>query len=73
MPDSRQFLTKVSGTPYPVEKFATEALDAVERDEGIIVIPARARMMWRAYRLAPGLTDSVSARMMAEARRTKPR
>ena len=48
-PDLREFLTKISGTPYPVEKLAKETIDAVEDNEGIVVVPARARVMWRAY------------------------
>ena len=72
MPDTRQFLTRISGTPYPVEKLATETLDAVEKNEGVIVIPARARAMWRALRLAPWLANSVSDRVLVEARKSKP-
>jgi len=73
MPDTRDLLTRAAGSPYPAEKLASDALDAVDDNVAVIVIPARARMTWRAYRLAPGLADSVSARMMVEARRTKPR
>ena len=70
--DSRKFLTKASGRPYPVDKLATETLDAVEDDVGVIVIPARARMTWRAFRFAPWLADSPVAKFLAEARATKP-
>ena len=71
MPDVRQFLTKISGGPYPVDKLVTETLDAVERNVGIIVIPGRARAMWRAYRLAPWAAGSVTKRFLAEARESK--
>jgi NAD(P)-dependent dehydrogenase (short-subunit alcohol dehydrogenase family) len=73
MPESRKFLTKISGTPYPVEKLAAETLDAVEDDVGVIVIPARARFMWRGYRWAPWLADSLTASLLAEARASKPK
>jgi NAD(P)-dependent dehydrogenase (short-subunit alcohol dehydrogenase family) len=73
MPDTRKFLTKISGTPYPVEKLATETLDAVEGDVGIIVIPGRARAMWRAYRFMPWAAESLSQKVLAEARKSKPR
>jgi NAD(P)-dependent dehydrogenase (short-subunit alcohol dehydrogenase family) len=73
MPDSRKFLTKISGKPYPVEKLAEETLDAVDDDVGIIVIPARARMMYRAYRFAPWLAEGTTAGLLAEARKTKPK
>jgi NAD(P)-dependent dehydrogenase (short-subunit alcohol dehydrogenase family) len=71
-PDLRKFLTEISGTPYPVDKLAEETLDAVEDDVGIIVIPARARLAWRASRWVPALAESVVTRMVADARKTKP-
>lgn len=71
MPDMRGFLTKISGTPYPVDKLATETLDAVEDNVGIIVIPGRARAMWRAYRLAPWAASAITRRLLAEARASK--
>jgi NAD(P)-dependent dehydrogenase (short-subunit alcohol dehydrogenase family) len=73
MPDMRQFLTKISGVPYPADKLAREALDAVERNVGIIVIPGRARAMWRAYRLAPWAAHAVTKRFLAGARGSKGR
>jgi hypothetical protein len=72
-PDLRKFLTEASGTPYPVDKLAEETLDAVSRNVGVIVIPARARMMWRASRWAPGLADMAGAKLLANARKTKPK
>jgi NAD(P)-dependent dehydrogenase (short-subunit alcohol dehydrogenase family) len=71
-PDLREFLTKLSGTPYPVDKLATETLDAVEKNVGIIVIPGRARAMWRAYRWMPGAADAPTQRLLKHVRRTKP-
>jgi NAD(P)-dependent dehydrogenase (short-subunit alcohol dehydrogenase family) len=71
-PDLRAFLTELSGTPYPAEKLAKETIDAVESGEGIIVIPARARIMWRAYRLMPWAADAITQRVLKEARKTRP-
>jgi NAD(P)-dependent dehydrogenase (short-subunit alcohol dehydrogenase family) len=71
-PDLRAFLTRISGTPYPADKLAKETIDAVEDGEGIIVIPARARVMWRAYRFMPWAGDGISQRVLREARKTKP-
>ncbi len=73
VPDTRKFLTKISGKPYPVEKLAEETLDAVDDNEGLIVIPARARLMYKAYRFAPWLAESMTADLLAEARKTKPK
>ena len=73
VPDTRKFLTRASGTPYPVEKLAEETLDAVEDDVGVIVIPARARIAWRAYRWAPSLFESMGAGLLRDARATKPK
>jgi NAD(P)-dependent dehydrogenase (short-subunit alcohol dehydrogenase family) len=72
MPETRKFLTKLSGTPYPVDKLAKETLDAVDDDVDIIVIPARARLIWRAYRIAPWLAHSPVEKLLAEARKSKP-
>jgi NAD(P)-dependent dehydrogenase (short-subunit alcohol dehydrogenase family) len=71
-PDLRKFLTEISGTPYPVDKLAEETLDAVEDDVGVIVIPARARLAWRASRWLPAIAESATMRMLANARKTKP-
>lgn len=60
VPNIRRFLTRLAGPPYPVEKFADEALAAIERNEGVIVIPARARLGWRLGRLSPGLIEKLS-------------
>ena len=63
-PDVRRFLTRLAGPPYPVEKFAKEALDGIDRNQGIIVIPARARLGWRLGRWAPGLVEKISGQVV---------
>lgn len=59
IPDFRRFLTRLAGPPHPVEKFAEEALAAIERNRGVIVIPARARLAWRLGRLFPALAERI--------------
>jgi NAD(P)-dependent dehydrogenase (short-subunit alcohol dehydrogenase family) len=72
LPDNRKMLTRAAGEPYPVAKLASETLDAVARNVGVIVIPGRARMMWRGYRLAPAGGDAVAVKMLASARKSRP-
>lgn len=70
-PDMRRFLTALSGPPYPVEKCAEDALAAIERNEGIIVVPGRARFGWRLGRLFPALVDTISRNAVAAERNTR--
>ncbi len=55
VPDARRFLTSLAGPPYPVEKFVKEALQAIENNVPVIVIPGRARLAWRIGRFFPSL------------------
>ena len=59
VPNVRRYLGRLSGPPYPADKLAEETLAAVERNLGIIVIPARARRIWRISRYFPSLVDKV--------------
>lgn len=72
-PDIRRFLTKVAGPPYPADKLAAETLEAMAKNVGIIVIPGRARLIWRLGRLSLDLVESASKRAVAEERATKPK
>jgi NAD(P)-dependent dehydrogenase (short-subunit alcohol dehydrogenase family) len=58
-PNVRRYLGRLSGPPYSAEKLAEETLAAVARNRGMIVIPARARMIWRMSRYFPSLVDKV--------------
>ncbi|MCJ0764399.1 SDR family NAD(P)-dependent oxidoreductase [Variovorax terrae] len=60
VPDMRRFLTRLAGPPHPVAAFAEEALDAIERNQAIIVVPGRARVAWRLARLFPGLVERLA-------------
>lgn len=61
-PEIRRYLTSLAGPPYPVDRFATEALDAIERDEAVIVLPSRARLVWRVGRFLPSLAERATLR-----------
>jgi NAD(P)-dependent dehydrogenase (short-subunit alcohol dehydrogenase family) len=56
-PDTRRLLEAFAGPPYGVEALARETLDAVERNEGVIVRPSRTRFLWRLGRWFPALVE----------------
>jgi NAD(P)-dependent dehydrogenase (short-subunit alcohol dehydrogenase family) len=70
-PNVRRFLTRLAGPPYPVEGFAQKALDAIERNEAVVVIPGRARFVRRIDQLFPSLTERLSRAAVAEERSTR--
>lgn len=70
-PDARRFLTQVAGPPHPVDDFAQQVLARVERNERIIVAPARARIGWLLSRWFPGLPEPLLAKAVAAERATR--
>ncbi|HEX2060625.1 MAG TPA: SDR family oxidoreductase [Thermoanaerobaculia bacterium] len=61
-PNIRRYLTRLSGPPYPADRFAREALDAIARNDGVVVLPKRARLAWRLGRFLPNVVErSVAA------------
>ena len=64
-PDTRRFLTAVAGPPHPVERCASETLAALDRNQGIIVLPMRARISWILDRLFPGLVEVIGRKIVA--------
>jgi len=56
-PNLRRLLTRLAGKPYPVESMVSEALTAIAKNRGVIVIPRKARVLWRLGRLSPGLVE----------------
>lgn len=68
LPDIRRYLTKLAGAPYPVDKMVAEALKGILQNKREIVIPARARMVWRLNRLFPGLVEKISITEAAKER-----
>lgn len=65
LPDVRRYLTRISGTPYPVDRLAEEALAAIARNQKFIVLPRRARIGWLLGRLFPSLPDQALAPAVA--------
>ena len=51
-------LVRAAGKPYPVQKLASDALDAVLKNEAVIVLPAFARWGMRLVRHAPALFEA---------------
>lgn len=67
-PDNRSYLTRLCGSPMPVDVFARQTLDAVERGEGVIVRPFLARVAWWTQRFLPGLARLRVRMVLAEQR-----
>ncbi len=70
-PDVRGYLASLSGKPYPVDKLAEETLDAVAANRALIVIPGRARTIWRLGRSLPGLVERVGLSAVAAQRKAR--
>ena len=71
-PNIRRFLTNLAGAPITADAFAKEALDAIDRNKAVIVIPGRARLSWRIGRLFPALVEKISERFVAVERNDRP-
>lgn len=71
VPNIRQLLTKIAGPAYPVEKFATKTLAAIKRNVGVIVVPRRARFLWRLGCLLPGFVEKLGIKAVAAERASK--
>lgn len=67
-PDMRRFLTALAGPPYPVDRCATETLAALDRNQGVIVLPGRARIAWILGRLFPTLVEALGRKAVAQER-----
>jgi NAD(P)-dependent dehydrogenase (short-subunit alcohol dehydrogenase family) len=72
IPNVRRYLQRLGGPLYSADKLAEEALNAIERNQGIIVIPARARLAWRVSRWFPALIDKVYPGAVAAERAERP-
>jgi NAD(P)-dependent dehydrogenase (short-subunit alcohol dehydrogenase family) len=67
--DVRRHLTRLAGKPYPLAAMVKEALAGIERNRGLIVIPRRARVLWRAGRVFPALADKACRDAVAAERK----
>jgi len=70
-PDLRRLLTRLAGKPYPLDAMVREALSAIEKNKGIIVIPRKARLLWRLGRVAPALVEKACRDAVAGERRAR--
>jgi hypothetical protein len=70
-PDTRKFLSRGAGAPYPVDRLAEDVLRGVARNLCLIILPARARMIARMNRFAPELLARESRRVLAETLRDR--
>lgn len=68
--DSRSHLERLGGKVYPLDKMVAEALRGIEKNKGIIVIPRKARLLWRAGRLFPGLVEKACVDAVAAQRKS---
>ena len=57
---ARSYLAVVRQKPVDVDRFARLALKAIERDRGVIVVPAAARSLWYLHRVSPRLTGAIT-------------
>jgi NAD(P)-dependent dehydrogenase (short-subunit alcohol dehydrogenase family) len=60
---ARAYLAVVRQKPVPADDIARSALRAVERNRGIIVVPAAARPLWYLHRLSPTVVDLACRRL----------
>ena len=67
-PDNRSYIARLCGHAMPVDLFARRALDAVERNEGLVVMPFYARLAWWTQRFAPGVARARVRHLLAEER-----
>jgi short-subunit dehydrogenase len=57
---ARSYLAVVRQKPIDVDRFARLALKGIQRDRGIVVVPASARSLWYLQRLSPTLTGTMA-------------
>ncbi len=67
----RDYYLKGQGVRHPLDPdvFAQQVLEAVRRDEAMLVTPRTARIAWRLGRYAPGFVQRSSIRFVAKQRR----
>lgn len=70
-PHVRRFLTRLAGPPVSAASVADGALAGVDRNLGVIVVPRRARLVWRMARLFPALVEKRCREAVAAERSAK--
>jgi NAD(P)-dependent dehydrogenase (short-subunit alcohol dehydrogenase family) len=66
----RDYYLKGQGikTPYDADRLARDTLEAIERDKALLVKPRRAHAAWLLARLAPGVMQRMSIKVVARQR-----
>ncbi len=64
-PNVRRYLRRLNGPPADPRSVAASALAGVEKNQALIIVPARAGMISMVYRLAPGLVHSLGRLVVA--------
>jgi NAD(P)-dependent dehydrogenase (short-subunit alcohol dehydrogenase family) len=64
-PNVRRYLERLAGQPSPPDKLVHAALRGVERNQALILVPARARLTALVYRIAPGLVHTFGKQIFA--------
>lgn len=70
-PNVRRFLSKLSGKPYAVDKMVEDVLIALKKNVGIIVLPSRAKMIWKLDRLFPKMITKKIEKVVNEERQER--
>jgi NAD(P)-dependent dehydrogenase (short-subunit alcohol dehydrogenase family) len=64
-PNVRRYLERLAGPPCPADKLVHAALRGVERNQALILVPARARLTALVYRIVPGLVHAIGRQVVA--------
>ena len=64
-PNVRRYLERLAGPPCQADKMVHAALRGVERNQALILVPARARLTALVYRIAPGLVHAIGRQVVA--------
>ncbi len=70
-PNVRRFLSKLSGKPYAADKMAEDVFIALKKNVGIIVLPSRAKMIWKLDRLFPKMIAKKIEKVVNEERQER--
>jgi len=60
---ARRYLAVVRQKPVDVDRFARLSLRAIQRNRGIVVVPASARSLWYLHRLSPRITGALTKQL----------
>lgn len=71
-PNVRRYLERLAGPPCPVDKMVHAALRGVERNQALILVPARARMTALVYRIVPGLVHAIGRQVLVAEVKERP-